>query len=436
MTLRGLDTPADRVVLQRLKDPVQHMLRNAIHHGIELPDERARQGKPPEGVVSLALETRGSELAVTVEDDGRGIDRTRVLGAARRKGLLDAVPDTAISDTAVTDLLTHPGLSTAETVSEVAGRGIGLSVVAEAAAQLGGTLRIAAQAPHGTRSTLLVPTSMLAMRFALVEAGGETSCIPVNRIARIHRIAKARIETIDGRDHALEDDAPPMAVAVLAALTGRKVDRSAEERASLTVIEFKATEMRFGVVVDRVVGVYDGVMRSLEIAPEKAGCVAGGLVLEAGAVVPVLDAVALFAAYLGSDSGCALNAAGAEPKQKRQTILIVDDSITTRTLEKSVLEASGYQVRVSADGADALRRLRLEGADLVISDVEMPNLDGFGLIAAMKQVPELARIPVILVTSRNDDADRRRGLKLGASAYVVKQRFSRAGLLDAVGRLL
>lgn len=436
VTVRGLDTLADRVVLEHLKDPVYHILRNAIHHAIETPAERAELAKPEEGHVVLEITTRGSELIVTVEDDGRGIDRDRVLQRARERGIHQVVASQQHDDRELVGLLTHPGFTTADAVTEVAGRGIGLSVVAEAVAQLGGEFSISPASPHGTRSAIIVPASVLAMRFVLVEAAGNTSGIPVSRIARIHQVPKARIEMIDGRAHAVEPERPPMALAPLALLLGRDAGGISTDDSSLIVVELKAGERRFGVIVDWVVGVHDGVMRNLDLDPDQAGCVAGAVVLEAGTVVPVLDSTALIAACGDIETSCVLPSQDTEASRRQRSILIVDDSITTRTLEQSVLESNGYHVMLSADGADALQQLRRHGADLVISDVEMPNIDGFGLLGAMKRQRELADVPVILVTSRNNDTDRRRGLRLGASAYVVKQRFNQTELLKTIGRLL
>jgi two-component system chemotaxis sensor kinase CheA len=195
-------------------------------------------------------------------------------------------------------------------------------------------------------------------------------------------------------------------------------------------------DLRFGIIVDVVLGVWDGLVRDLGLDSASGDMFAGGVALEDGVIAPVLDVAALVRTYRQTEGCISLSPEGGERENRLRSILVVDDSITTRTLEKSVLEASGYQVRLSVDGADALRELRQRPADLVISDIEMPNLDGFALVKAMKQDEALARIPIILVTSRNDDADRRRGLETGADAYVVKQRFDQAELLSIIDRLL
>jgi two-component system chemotaxis sensor kinase CheA len=436
VTVRGLETLADRTVLQRLKDPALHLLRNAVNHGIETPEERARLDKPEEGNIVFEITARGSELLVTVEDDGRGVNRARALDMARKKGLVAPGAEAPLGDQALTALLAHPGLSTAEIVTEVAGRGIGLSVVKETVAKLGGAFVISARNPYGTRALIAAPSSVLAMRFVLAQAGDNIFCIQTNHVEKIHSVPRGRIEMIEGRAHFVDASASPMALAPLPFLLGLGGAALASEDGALTVVELANAGTRFGVIVDLVMGVRDGILRDIGLDSERAGAVLGAVVLEDGAVVSMLDAAALWASYQRAEARCVMPADDAQERSHAPTILIVDDSITTRTLEKSVLEANGYDVRLSVDGADALRQLRLRSADLVISDIEMPILDGFGLLAAMKKDPTLARIPVVLVTSRNDDADRRRGLQLGADAYIVKQRFSQQELLTIIGRLL
>lgn len=435
-TVSGLGTQADRMVLQQLEDPLIHLLRNAVHHGIEMPEARRAAGKPKEGHVTLDLAVRLGQLVLSVEDDGAGVDYERVLDAARQRGLVD---QGGVED--LGELLAAPGLSTEPTVGNFAGRGMGLSVVAETAARLGGTMAVGARAPFGTRVEIAVPTAILATRFALAEASGFRVALPIGRIARIHRVPAAALEYVNGRAFATNTGQAPLGFAPLADLisrSGRPVGDGSDAAAAdpLVLIEIAGQGPRFAAAVDRVIGFRDGVMRSLGIAGEHAGAVAGGLVLPDSTVLPVLDTAALATAYAGSQRHYSAPFRAEDRDTRRRSILIADDSITTRTLEQGILEANGYRVRVSTDGAEALAQLREEVPDLVISDVEMPDLNGFGLLAAMKREPKLANVPVILVTSRSDSADRRRGLSLGASAYLVKQRFDQTELLKTVGRLL
>ncbi|MGE0408415.1 MAG: response regulator [Amphiplicatus sp.] len=433
VTVKGLETLADRSILEALKDPVAHILRNAVNHGIETPAERRRAGKPEEGLVALEIAARAGALVIRIDDDGRGVDRDKAVAVARQKGLLAATADAAAPS--IETLLAFPGLSTAERVTEIAGRGMGLSVVKEAAARLGGAFSISPRAPCGVSVQITVPASLLAKRFVFVVVSNEIYCFPAARIERVHRILRRDVEMLDGRAHALFGEAPAMALAPLSFLLGRK-DAAPDDEGALNVVELEGVAPRLGICVDAVLGVKDGLARDIGLDAGLAERVVGGVVLENGVVAPVLDIAALVETYRRADGGAALPIAAARERARAKSILVVDDSITTRTLEKSVLEASGFEVTLSVDGADALRKLRQAPVDLIISDIEMPNLDGFALVKALKQEKDLAKIPIILVTSRSDDADKQRGLELGADAYVVKQRFDQTELLSIIGRLL
>lgn len=433
---RGLDTLTDRAILQNLSDPVMHVLRNAIGHGIETPEERVAAGKAREGRVLLEIGAAGGRLVLKVEDDGRGIDLDRVRELASK---LRMPADAVATDSAqLTALLSAPGLSTSDVVTELAGRGIGLSVVATTVARLQGEFSIQPGPAGGAIVTMSMPISISSRRLVVVQCDGQSLCIPAHGVARLHRLPRDRVETIDGRPVARIDDGTLLRLVPLAALTG--IDTTAAllaspDSAHLLVVALRHAGARIGAVVDSLTAVHDGVVRELQVAAGIRGPVSGAVVAADGTVLPVLDVPTLVAA--ARTAGTIPLVGAAKPERPRpRSILVVDDSITTRTLEKSILEASGYEVRLSVDGLEALEELRARPADLVISDIEMPRLDGFGLLQALKRDRALATIPVILVTSRNNDADRRRGLSLGADAYVVKQRFDQNDLLTTIGQLL
>lgn len=433
---RGLDTLADRSVLQVLSDPVMHVLRNAVGHGIEPPAERTASSKAPEGRIVLEVAAQGGRLVVRIEDDGRGIDLNRLRALAERQGM---PVDATLSDPVrLAELLSTPGLSTSEAVTELAGRGIGLSVVASTVARLQGEFTIRPGPETGVIVSLSVPISVSSKRLVVVRCGEHAFAVPAHGVTRLHRVPRQQVETMEGRPVTRVDDGPPLRLVSLAALVGSggPSNGSGSDQAGLlnvVVLRHRATQL--GVVVDAFDAVQDGVVRDLRVAAGGKGPLAGAVVSADGSVMPVLDVPALVAAAdTVEDHAAAAPAPSAPPK--RRSILVVDDSITTRTLEKSILEASGYDVRLSVDGVDALDELRTRPAELVISDIEMPRMDGFELLRALKRDPELSAIPVVLVTSRNNEDDRRRGLSLGADAYVVKQRFDQTDLLTTIGQLL
>ena len=444
VTVRGLDLPVDRATLQALRDPVLHALRNALGHGAEPPEARREAGKPPALAILFEIEARGSRLVIGIHDDGRGPDLATIAARARERGLLR--PGEQPDAERLLALVFEPGFSTAASLDTLSGRGIGLSVVAETVRRLQGHVRLEPRAPHGASLVMNLPLSAARRPVLLVEAGGATYALPSVSAERLLRLDRAALDTVAGRPVARVGQgasAVTLPVADLAGLLGSARDIGAETAFSAVLL--RAGARRCLLAVDALLDV-----RALLVLPappigDEAGLVVGTVVLGSETPVLVLDPEALIAragesvpawARLGAKGY--VTESGTMPQARRSTILVVDDSITTRTLEKSILEAAGYRVVVCVDGQDALDRLRsgIEPVDLVVADVEMPRLDGFGLVKALRGEEAFARLPVILMTSRGASEDVARGLELGADAYLTKQRFDQRELLDTVGQLV
>jgi two-component system chemotaxis sensor kinase CheA len=424
----GLDVRADRLVLQALKDPLMHALRNAVCHGIEPPDERRRLGKEPAGRVSLRLEVHGSRLHVVVEDDGRGVDSRAVTEQALRQGLLTEAEASAAGPAELNRLVFQPGFSTAREVTDLSGRGMGLSVVSEAATRLQGGVELIGLDP-GTRLRITVPLSVTAQRLLLVSCGGQTFAVPAHGVERLCRARRDDVEVVGGQPMLLLGE--PIRLQPLARLLGLGDE---EQRDPLPVLVVRSGPRRLAVSVDEMIGVRDSLIKDLGPPASRDDRWAGGILLEDGSVCLVLNPASLFDPARPAPSAVA---PVSRPTPKRvRTILVVDDSLTTRTLEKSILEAHGYRVVLALDGIEALAKMRESLPDLVISDVQMPRLDGFGLLEQMKKDPRLARLPVIIVTSLEKREDQERGLALGADAYVVKRKFDHEELLHTVQQIL
>lgn len=428
---RGLDLVADRWVVQVLKDPIIHLLRNSVCHGVETAAERKAAGKPIEATVRVAVDQERDTLTVVVEDDGRGIDSAMVAARARQLGLGD-IDENDVQ--AVTTILTAARFSTAPEVNELAGRGLGLSVVREAVHRLGGELNIDSVLGKGTRFGLRLPVSISSQPLLTVHVGEECYAMPARSVEQVLRFDLASIQSIEGRDVLVMGEDVPLPVMTLAAVLERETPAVFENGGKAVAVKLKTLAGRGALIVDGIAGVREGLVRDLGPAAAGADVVSGGFVLETGAVVPVLSAARLVDSIFSRPAELRIVTTDSRPRLQR--ILVVDDSITTRTLEKSILEANGYDVRLSVDGADALDLLRREEIDLIVSDVEMPRMDGFDLVRAVKNDTDLSRIPIVLVTSRDDEEDRRKGLRLGAEAYVVKQTFNQTALLETIGQLL
>lgn len=443
----GLDIQVDRQVLQALKDPVMHLLRNAVSHGAEPPEERAARGKPERAEVVLELASRGGRLIISIRDDGRGPDLARIEQVAVERGLIQprgaGHPPPMIDQ--LLSLVFMPGFSTAGEVDRLAGRGIGLSVVAEAVRRLQGSVLLRPRYPHGTEVLLNVPFTAARQPLLLVEAEGRMFGLPSHAVDRLLRLHTGSLESVEGRPAARiaiggQDVVVP--VVALAALTGSPNAPLPTEAGHV-----KAALVRHGSrTCALAVNAFHDVRTMLVSDVQAIGLselVSGTVLLEDEMPALVLSPDKLIDHWVRNEGRLAaggLGLAQQAPEQERQarTILVVDDSITTRTLEKSILEAQGYQVLLSVDGIDALNVLRAGEAivDLVIADVEMPRMDGFGLLQAIKNDPRLSALPVILMTSRADPEDVRRGLDLGASAYITKQKFDQRELLATIGQVL
>ena len=453
VTLAGLDLPVERGTLQALKDPLLHALRNALSHGWQTPDARRSAGKPEALGVGLEVAVYGARLRVTIHDDGPGPDLPRIEATARERGLLD--PSAASDPEALLRLVFEPGFSTAGAVDAISGRGYGLSVAADAARQLQGSVRLEPRAPSGTMLTFSLPLSAARRSLLLVEAGGRTCALPGSAVERLLCLPRLGLPHAMGRPIVRlgEGDGPEASLPVtdIAAIVGVV---PAPDPATLAVVVLRTGAGRVALGVDRLRDV-----RALLVLPPPpfatdAGLIAGAAVLPGDVPVLVLDPDELavragrasgagVAGERGPASGTIDEAPRSAPRATprtgaRATILVVDDSITTRTLEKGILEAAGYRVVVCVDGQDALDRLRaeVEPVDLVLADVEMPRLDGFGLVGALRADERFRRLPTILMTSRGDAQDVARGLDLGADAYLTKQKFDQRELLDTIEQLL
>jgi two-component system chemotaxis sensor kinase CheA len=444
--LEGLDIQADRRVLQTLKDPVLHLLRNSISHGIEPPGERRARGKPERAEVSLRLSGRGGLLVLTVADDGRGPDLARIEATATRQGLLpERRPGgSPLPADRLLSLVFEPGFSTAGAVDRLSGRGMGLSVVAEAARRLRGTALMRPRQGGGTEVEVAVPFSAARQKLLLVEAEGQTYGLPSHGVERLLRLPVAAVESVEGRPVARivaggQDVIAP--VIALSALLGSAQAAIPVEAGHVNAVLLRRGARRCALAIDVARDVRTLLVDSLDVPGLDAELLSGIAPREGEAPALVLSPEGLVGRWLRDEGHLAAGTLGLAPvaeEKAASTILVVDDSITTRTLEKSILEAQGYRVLLSVDGLDALNLLRSGDAvvDLVVADVEMPRMDGYALLQAIKTDPRLAPLPVILMTSRAAPEDVRRGLDLGAGAYLAKQKFDQRELLATIGQML
>ena len=431
--LSGSAVRADRMVLQSLKDPVMHLLRNAISHGLEPPRERERKGKAAAGRLTLRLGSQRGRLSVEVDDDGRGVDFDKVAEVAAKRGLMPA-DGHAPAPQELAQMLFRPGFSTSDTVGDLSGRGMGLSVVYETVRRLQGEVEVRPKAGPGASIVLTVPLSVSTLHLLLVGCEGQTFGIPTHGVERVCRVSLAQIEKVEGQPM-VNIGGRALGLFSLARLLHLGDGKSSFDGDLLPVMVLRSGTRAVALLVDQFVGEKEALLQSLGMPGLAHGAVSGGAILGEGSVAVVLNAASLVQNCTPESGGPALRIARPVPLSAPR-ILVVDDSITTRTLEKSILEAHGYRVQVAIDGVEALQLLRHAPVDLIITDIQMPRLDGFGLLEAVKADPLLGSIPVIIVSSLERAEDQRRGLQLGADAYVMKGLFDQGELLEAIRQIL
>jgi two-component system chemotaxis sensor kinase CheA len=425
--LVGHEVELDRAVAERLRDPLMHLVRNAVDHGIETPAERIAAGKPAAGLLTVSASLKGAQVEVAIEDDGRGLDRARIREEARTMGLPEAAEDRDLLA-----LVFHPGFSTARALTSVSGRGVGLDVVKSQVNALHGTVGLESVAGAGTTFALTVPLTVTLIRALLVQSAGRTFALATTQVVGLRRLVSAEVRNVGGREMLATTHGLLPLVSVAEAL-GLPVPRRDRGQGGFVVL-VEAGTSRVAFVVDELLAEQDlvvtGLGRRLRRVPNVAGCA----LLEDGNIALILSAAELAETAL-QGPGRALVSRAPEHEVVRRRLLVADDSVTTRTMEKAILEEAGYEVRVAADGHQAWRILQDEAIDLLVADVEMPGMDGFTLTETLRH-STLPRIPVVLVTSLASDNHRARGLEAGADAYIVKGDFERAALLEAVGQLL
>lgn len=424
LELAGQDVEADRLVMDALRDPLLHLVRNAVDHGIEVPDVRAERGKPPAGIVRVAAELTGGRLVVTVADDGAGLDESAIRSALQARGR--AVPR---NRNELADALLTGAFSTRAEATSISGRGVGVDLARSAVERIGGSIDVDWEPDRGTTFTVQCPPTPATIRALLVRLGAHTFAIPTTQVERLRRIRQPEIRTAQGR-MLLATPVGPIPVHALAALLGPPLETRALEDTT-TVVVVAVGARRAALVVDEVLDEREIVVRPLDLDDGALPYATGAAILPSGRIALVLGAAALLVA--GARAGTAIAPAFAQPRVAPRTrVLVADDSITTRMLEQSVLEAAGYEVITAVDGEDAWQQLDREGADVVIADIEMPKMDGFTLCRRIRATHRFADLPVILVTGLSADADRARGLEAGADAYIVKSSLDQAMLIDAV----
>jgi two-component system chemotaxis sensor kinase CheA len=429
--LEGGDIELDRSIVEGLKDPLLHLVRNAVDHGIESSAARRAAGKPETGRVTVAAAVRGPRVEVTVSDDGQGLDTAAIRDQLGRRAL--AVP---ANDTDAAQSIFLPGLSTAEAITPISGRGVGLDVVKTRLTSMRGTVDVSFTAGQGTRFSLVMPLTLTSVRIILVEASGQFYAIDTVSVHRVLRIGAGDIRSIEGREILLIAGVP-VPLVTLAESLGFRGAAVSMDGGRIPVVVLAAGNRLAAFLVDGLQSEREVVVRALGPRLRNLKYVSGGTILPDGRVALILNTPDLIQHALSLPAAAGLaDAVATAPRSARKRLLVADDSVTVRTLQKNILESAGYDVIAAVDGMEAWHLLTEKGADLVVSDVEMPRMDGFSLTEAIRDSRRFRNLPIILITARESEADKTRGLAAGADAYCLKSAFDQKELLAIIARLL
>jgi two-component system chemotaxis sensor kinase CheA len=434
LVIRGEEIEIDRRILEEMKDPLIHLLRNCLDHGIESPGVREAAHKPRRGRVAIEIASRDDKAEIVVADDGAGIAPGQLREAVAKLGTFPADRLQALSDAELLPFVFQSGLSTSPIITEVSGHGLGLAIVREKVEKLGGTVSLESLPGRGTTFRLLLPLSVATFRGVLVRVADRIFVFPATHVERVLRLRREEIRTVEGRRTvalgeealALESLATPLELSL-------PVAASLDQPQAVLV---SAGDQRIAFAVDEVLGEQEVLLKSLGPQLSRVRNIAGATVLGSGRVAPILNVPDLIKSAARPGARTSLSPPATGDEAARQRLLVVEDSITSRTLLKNILETAGYQVSTAVDGVDAFTQLKSGEFDMVVSDVDMPRMNGFELTSRIRRDAALHELPVVLVTALGSREDRERGIDAGANAYLVKSSFDQSNLLQVVKRLI
>ena len=437
----GKATEIDRDILERLEAPLTHLLRNAIDHGIETPAERMAVGKPPEGKVRIEATHRAGMLDLTISDDGRGVDLEKLRQKVINQHL--AAPEMAaqLNEAELLEFLFLPGFSTAQQVTEISGRGVGLDVAQSMVQQVGGTLRAVTYPGQGMSFSMQLPLTLSVIRTLLVEIAGEPYAFPLTRIEQVIQLSRTEISLVENRQYFTDKDRHIGLISAAQVLELPPSPETSDTLAVVVVSDSSGERLRqhlscYGLVVDRFLGERELVVRPLDPRLGKVRDISAAALMDDGSSVLIVDVEDLVRSLTTLLASGQLNQVSHQQDQALaktiRRILVVDDSITVREMERKILENKGYKVEVAVNGIDGWNAIRTGTYDLIVTDIDMPRMNGIELVSQIKGNPNLKDMPVIIVSYKDREEDRLRGMEVGANYYLTKSSFHDDTLLHAV----
>lgn len=434
--IEGGDITADKKILEEMRDPLMHMIRNSIDHGIELPDEREQQGKQRAGTIKLSANHFAGHITITLEDDGKGLNEKSIIETALRKKLIDEEASKNLTHKQIHKLIFTPGFSTSKIITDVSGRGVGMEVVQANIDKLKGKINIESETKKSTRFIIELPLTLATLRVMTASVGNHIFAIPVDFIVSVIIVDVAEIFSMEARDTIVFRDEPITIVNLKTVLELEDISDSTRKNVTtFQCIILSSMGEKAGFIVDSLIDEQEVLVKPLGFMLKRVKNVSGSTILVSGDVCMILNPNDLLKTVKSLSASEILETSTPESLRKKR-ILLVEDSITTRTQEKRILESAGYDVVVAVDGLDGYQKLLINEIDAVVSDVEMPNLDGLSLTEKIRAEKKYLSLPVVLVTSLSSEEQKKRGLESGANAYLTKSGFDQKILIETLDRLL
>jgi two-component system chemotaxis sensor kinase CheA len=438
LEISGADTEVDKKMLEEIKNPLMHLLRNAVDHGIEPTDERQARGKPETGIIKLSAWHEGDRIFIRVSDDGRGIDPQHIREQAVKKGLIDEEEADRLADDEVRHLIFLPGFSTSAIITDVSGRGVGMDVVRKNIEDnLKGQVVLSSEPDKGSEFTLILPLTLAVTPAVIVKAQDQMFALPASSVVLGLQIEPEEVKSVEGKEaiDLMDSVIPLVRLDEILGLPHNGTAAESSHLVNIVVLEYSYQKIAF--LIEDIIKEQDIIVKPLEKPLLQINNIAGITILDNGEVVPILHVPDLMeSARRSSTTLRPVSTVKKARTEKRKKILIVEDSLTTRELEKSIMVSIGYDVATAVDGVDALNKIASVKPDLIITDVQMPRMDGFLMTEKLKRDRKYKEIPIIMVTALAKDSEKKRGIEVGADAYIAKSDFDQTHLVGVIEQLI
>ncbi len=438
LTMQGSDIEIDKRILQEIKDPLIHLIRNSIDHGIETKEVRTRKNKPEKGSLKIMVSQKDSgKIEISIEDDGAGINLDGIKRSALKLGIISEEQAATLSREDSLALIFESGITTSSLITTVSGRGLGMAIVKEKMEKLGGTISIKTAPDEGTTFSILLPLSLANFRGILIQTGGQVFAVPTMNVERVQRLPLSEVRTVENRE-TIQLNGKAVSLVRLDQVLELPQKPSEEEDTFISVMVLSVGDKYLAFAINEMLYEDEILLKSLGNQLSRVRNISGATVPGSGRVIPILNVSDLIKSALKISSGGARIAGVGKGKEeaKTQSVLVVEDSITARTLFVNILESAGYNVTAAMDGVDAFTKLSEGEFELVVSDISMPRMDGFELTEKIRADKRYGEIPVVIVTGLESPEDKKRGIEVGASAYIVKSSFDQSNLIEVVKRLI